>query len=231
MLIIGHRGAPSLIHENTLESFQAALAHNVDGLEFDVQLTADNKLIIYHDFELLYNNQTLLINQVTYDDLQKLSLPYTIPTFEEVIQICPHDKLINIEIKSNVINNTFIVSTILQILQKYNLFQNILISSFNPFVLMTLKTYNPNIKIGQLWSKNSPQPWFITYLSYYKLLPYSFHASITHINTNIANWAHNKEMKLFLYTVNTPTQLEKANRLNADGIFSDYPNILDSNCV
>ena len=95
MLIIGHRGAPSLIHENTLESFQAALAHNVDGLEFDVQLTADNKLIIYHDFELTHNNQKLMINQLSYPDLQNLDLPYHIPTFEEVISICPDDKIIN----------------------------------------------------------------------------------------------------------------------------------------
>ena len=39
MIVFGHRGAPSLAQENTIESFKLALSHNVDGLEFDVQLT------------------------------------------------------------------------------------------------------------------------------------------------------------------------------------------------
>ena len=33
-------------------------------------------------------------------------------------------------------------------------------------------------------------------------------------------------MKLFLYTINTKKQLEKAQQLNAYAIFSDHPNIL-----
>ena len=39
MLIIGHRGAPSLNDENTVDSFKSALSCNVDGIELDVQLT------------------------------------------------------------------------------------------------------------------------------------------------------------------------------------------------
>ena len=41
MIVFGHRGAPSLAQENTIESFKLALSRNVDGLEFDVQLTRD----------------------------------------------------------------------------------------------------------------------------------------------------------------------------------------------
>ena len=54
MIVIGHRGAPSLAHENTLESFNLALLNNVDGLEFDVQLTKDHKYVVYHDYNILY---------------------------------------------------------------------------------------------------------------------------------------------------------------------------------
>tara|TARA_Y100001970_G_scaffold105171_1_gene131743 strand:- start:3591 stop:4286 length:696 start_codon:yes stop_codon:yes gene_type:complete len=231
MLIIGHRGAPSISHENTIESFRAAFNHNVDGIEFDVQLTNDHQSIIYHDFELTHNNQKLMINQLSYPDLQNLDLPYHIPTFEEVISICPDDKIINIEIKSNLIHNQTIIANILNILNQYNLFHNIIISSFNPFVLMELNKHTTKVKIGQLWSGSNSQPWFVTYLSYYKLSPYSFHASIEYITPQMAHWVQKKGMKLFLYTVNTPQQLAKAYSLNADAIFSDYPTILDTNSV
>ena len=59
MLIIGHRGAPSIKHENTIASFQAALNHNVDGLEFDIRLSKDKQIIIFHDATLKrLSNQT-----------------------------------------------------------------------------------------------------------------------------------------------------------------------------
>ena len=231
MLIIGHRGAPSITHENTIESFQTALNLNVDGIEFDVQLTNDHQSIIYHDFELIKNKKKLTINKLTYNDLQNLGLSYHIPTFEEVISICPNDKIINIEIKSNLINNQLIITNILNILNQYNLFQNVIISSFNPFVLMELNKHTNKVKIGQLWSGSNSQPWFVTYLSYYKLSPYSFHASIEYITPKMAQWVKKRGMKLFLYTVNTSQQLDKAYSVNADAIFSDYPNILDTNSV
>jgi glycerophosphoryl diester phosphodiesterase len=40
-LRVGHRGAAALAPENTLEAFEAALAHGVDAIEFDVVLAGD----------------------------------------------------------------------------------------------------------------------------------------------------------------------------------------------
>lgn len=228
MLIIGHRGAPSIKHENTIESFQAALHHHVDGLEFDIQLTQDNKLVVFHDFEILtLKNETQLISEKSLQDIQKNSINYQIPTFEDVIKLCPSNKIINIEIKSNNLFNQFIVFEMLKILKKHSLHKNIIISSFNPFVLLETKKQDSKIKLGLLWSRNIGQPWFITHYSYYKLSPYSFHASINYIDQKMVDWVKSKKMKLFLYTVNTAMQREKAYQLGADGIFSDYPNILE----
>lgn len=48
-LLLGHRGAPRLAHENTLASFRAALLAGLDGLETDLQRTSDGALVISHD--------------------------------------------------------------------------------------------------------------------------------------------------------------------------------------
>ncbi|MFA9460005.1 glycerophosphodiester phosphodiesterase [Thiohalorhabdus sp. Cl-TMA] len=50
MLVIGHRGVrePGCT-ENTLEAFQRAAEQGVDGIETDVRLTRDGRLVLFHD--------------------------------------------------------------------------------------------------------------------------------------------------------------------------------------
>jgi len=50
-LLLGHRGARAekSIPENTLASFDCALAQGCDGFEFDVRLSADGQPVICHD--------------------------------------------------------------------------------------------------------------------------------------------------------------------------------------
>ena len=47
--IEGHRGARGLLAENTLPSFERAIALGVDGLEFDIGLTRDGVPVVHHD--------------------------------------------------------------------------------------------------------------------------------------------------------------------------------------
>lgn len=49
MKVIGHRGAAGLALENTVESIEAAIAAGVDGIEFDIRVTKDGKLVLSHD--------------------------------------------------------------------------------------------------------------------------------------------------------------------------------------
>lgn len=51
-LNIAHRGGADLWPENTLPAFARALEMGVDGLEFDIQLSADGQLMIHHDAQL-----------------------------------------------------------------------------------------------------------------------------------------------------------------------------------
>ena len=46
---IGHRGAKGYVAENTLASFQKAIELGVDGIELDVHLSLDRKVMVIHD--------------------------------------------------------------------------------------------------------------------------------------------------------------------------------------
>ncbi|MDE0308456.1 MAG: glycerophosphodiester phosphodiesterase family protein [Acidiferrobacterales bacterium] len=50
--IIGHRGATGLFPEQTIAGFAKALELGVDGLEMDLAITADRKVVAYHDAAL-----------------------------------------------------------------------------------------------------------------------------------------------------------------------------------
>lgn len=51
-MLVGHRGLSAVYPENTLVSFQNAIACGVDAIEFDVHLTRDGELVVAHDDEL-----------------------------------------------------------------------------------------------------------------------------------------------------------------------------------
>jgi hypothetical protein len=47
--IICHRGSSELAHENTLEAFRATFELGGDGNEFDIRITKDGVLVVFHD--------------------------------------------------------------------------------------------------------------------------------------------------------------------------------------
>jgi glycerophosphoryl diester phosphodiesterase len=49
LIRVGHKGADHVAPGNTIESFQAALEHRVDMIEFDVLRTPDGRLVLAHD--------------------------------------------------------------------------------------------------------------------------------------------------------------------------------------
>ncbi len=53
--LLGHRGARGLLAENTLPSLIKPFEFGADGIEFDLQLSKDNQLVIYHDLRLKSN--------------------------------------------------------------------------------------------------------------------------------------------------------------------------------
>jgi glycerophosphoryl diester phosphodiesterase len=51
LIRVGHKGADHVAPGNTIKSFEAALEHGVDMIEFDVLRTRDGRLVLAHDYE------------------------------------------------------------------------------------------------------------------------------------------------------------------------------------
>ncbi len=110
--MIAHRGLSGLERENTCPAFVAAGVKSYYGIETDVHVTKDGKIIVYHD-----DNLSRLIGidrkleDCTFDELRAFRLKDTdgvtsradlfMPTLEEYIGICKkYDKVAVLELKN-----------------------------------------------------------------------------------------------------------------------------------
>jgi glycerophosphoryl diester phosphodiesterase len=50
-LVVGHRGAPGTEVENTLPSFERALAEGANAIETDLCVTKDGEVVVWHDWD------------------------------------------------------------------------------------------------------------------------------------------------------------------------------------
>ena len=225
---IGHRGAPSLAHENTLGSFRKAIDTGMDGIELDVQFSADKKLVVYHDWSVKCDSGKIeLIENLSWSEIQKIPLngndQNKIPLFTDVLDILNKKFIINIEIKSVHIINTNIEKNVLELIKTYGFENNCVISSFNPFIIRRIKKIDPKILTAFLWSKNDPQFIINTPLWVWICQPDGFHADIVYLDKQLINWVRRKNMSVLTFTVMTQRQLIKAQLLGVDGVFIDDP--------
>ena len=124
MKLIAHRGYKTkYIKENTMEAFNNAFENNFDGIECDVRITKDNKLVICHDaFINRVSNNTGLISSHTYKELLNYNfgtkeVPSKIPLFIDVLTSYKKIKLIELKthidfdsISKYIDNNTYFIS-------------------------------------------------------------------------------------------------------------------------
>lgn len=71
--IFAHRGSAGTHPENTMEAFLAAEMDGADGIELDVQLTADGEIVVIHDLTVdRTTNGSGFVNELTFNELSKL---------------------------------------------------------------------------------------------------------------------------------------------------------------
>jgi glycerophosphoryl diester phosphodiesterase len=145
-LIIAHRGAPSYAKENTIESFEKAMALGADMVEFDVRRTKDNIFIAYHDGFI----QGKTIKALTYRDIRRIAKDqgFDLPTVEGVLKCAGGRIKLDVELKEEGYEKE-----IIELLLKYFKKNQFIITSFNDSSLKTIKGNHPDIKVGLLLGK------------------------------------------------------------------------------
>jgi glycerophosphoryl diester phosphodiesterase len=76
-LAFAHRGGARLAPENTIEAFDAGMRHGADGLELDVHLSRDGRVVVHHDTTLdRTTDRQGPIGRFTADELERVDAGY-----------------------------------------------------------------------------------------------------------------------------------------------------------
>lgn len=220
MQIIAHRGASGEFPENTLLAIKQAVIQHANAIEIDV-FAVENQLIVIHDHHLQRTTNGIgSIYDYTLAELRRLDAGQgqKIPLLQEVLDTLPSDIWLNIELKGE---NT--AEPLLQLLNKrealgYNL-NNLLISSFNHHLLAWLKKHKPQLRLGALI--------YGLLLDYAtvaeQLQAYSLNCDEGFINQTLVDDAHARGLKVYVYTVDQPDDIDRLKSYGVDGIFTNYP--------
>jgi glycerophosphoryl diester phosphodiesterase len=202
-LLLGHRGARAekSIPENTPASFDCALAQGCDGFEFDVRLSADGQPVICHDASM----HGFEIAQTAADQL-------ALPTLRDVLKRYQSSAFLDIELKTSGLE-----AVTVKLLRTYPPVRGYLVSSFLPQVLRTIYGMDATIPLGLicetraqfgLWSKLPVQ-----YVVPQQKL----------VRQNVITKIKDSGKKLYVWTVNSTTDIRRLAERGVDGIISDHP--------
>ena len=161
---LGHRGSGETdpdnpFPESSLNGFTAAIIAGADGVELDVQITADNRPIVIHDDTLdRTTNCTGCVNQMTFDELRLCRLldgegnitDQKLPALLEVYTVVSGDSLVNIEIKtfgddcaSDTVSIETMVVELLDGIETIGVAERTILSSLDESVVELIKRERP----------------------------------------------------------------------------------------
>jgi glycerophosphoryl diester phosphodiesterase len=206
-LLLGHRGARALksIPENTIASFDRALADGCDGFEFDVRLTADNQLVVCHDPHI----GKVEIARASADQLKAL------PQLQDVLARYQESAFLDVELKVSGLEKI-----IASLLKKYPPRRGFVVSSFLPDALLAIRQQDSKIPLGLICETK-------TQLLRWSELPIEY--VIPHYKLADGDLIRQIKLagrKIIVWTVNTPAGIRRFAKHAVDGIISDNTSLL-----
>ena len=226
--VTAHRGFSKVAPENTMPAFQAAMDCGADYIELDLQLTSDGQLVVIHDDKLdRTTNGKGLVERYTYEQLKTLSAgswfskdgefdDVEIPLFSEVLELTGKDIMLNIEIKKSG-DPKKTAEKAVELIEEYGIVNSCYVTSFSYPALKKVKQLNPKIQtafIANLATATS-----------YAQLPYIDAVSMNYlfVNQSVVNSAHHHGKRIFVWTVDRQSEMQKMMALGVDNIITDRP--------
>ncbi len=164
--IFAHRGASTVAPENTLPAFEKALELGADGIELDAQATADDRLVVLHDYNLERTTtgtgplRTRTLAQLAGIDagirFDSAFSGTPIPTLEQVFDLVGDCCVVNVEIKNMDWNGGREPEPLARLIQRRRLHDQVIVSSFNPIALRRMRQLDPSIPLGLLYFDRPP---------------------------------------------------------------------------
>ncbi len=163
-LNLAHRGARKVAPENTLPAFELGMQLGADGVELDVQRSADGHLFVLHDITLDKTTDGRghaasysLAALKEFDAGSYFGEAWrgtAMPTLDEVFDTLPEDAFVNIELKRDSFVRDGLEEATIQFIKRRNVAQRVIVSSFNPVILWRLR--KESFPLALLYAPDQP---------------------------------------------------------------------------
>jgi len=246
-LVIAHQGGAGIWPGNTIYAFQNAVEMGVDVIETDIRQTKDGVLVVSHDeYVDSKSNGIGRVANLSLAELQTLDAAYNwspkegptlpfrgrgiiYPSLEEVFITFP-DMRFNIDMKQS---DPPIYTALCELIRKYNMQDKVVAASFSHetisefrklcpevttsgdetetrnFVFMNLAYlghwYSPNFKVFQVPTRSS---------------------GITIMTPHFVRAAHERNLRVDVWTIDDPEEMDRLIDMGVDGIITDRPDLL-----
>ncbi len=251
-LVFAHRGYGNHAPDNSLEGARIAIQSGLDGVDVDAQFSKDKEIIIFHDVSL--ERFTTGEGRVDAKDVSELrnydlGIKYGngfenvfIHTFEDFVKEVTPTNLLMVELKVSTPKDTGIEKRVAEILEQYNAYDRVYISSFNPVVLYRLKDIDERIRTVFIFMDSGwdPKrvaetkeedrvalPWYLQNEYMRRAIRKIIKPDAVSINKGVAQDTITTLMRkgypVFIWSVNTEEEISEALMEKPYGIISDEP--------
>lgn len=219
--IWAHRGSSGAAPENTLAAFELAVRQGAQGVELDVQRSADGTLVVIHDETVdRTTSGSGRVVDLTADRLQTLG----IPTLAEVLDLlAPTDLRVNVELKNGVEPYPGLETDVEAVTAGSRLAadapERVLYSSFNHRSLARLAALGSRVPRGVLHVEAMVRPWeYAASFGAQALHP----MALTVLAEEVAR-AHEAGMAVHAWTVDDPAAVRQLAAAGVDAVITNVP--------
>lgn len=244
--VISHRGANLVAPQNTIVAFQKSMEIGCDGFETDIHLTKDGIPVVCHNFTIDETSDgNGAIKDMTLEELRTYDFGKykgaefegtKIPTLDEFLslstQMGDKMKVLDIELKSERVGEagTELAQKTIDAVKEHGLFDKLLISSFDPSILVVCKKIDKNCKTGLLYSpdkllgiKICTHP--VTFAK--EIGADALHPFFMCVSKNYVERAHEAGIQVNPWTVNKESTARRLLKWGVDGLITDNPGLMN----
>jgi glycerophosphoryl diester phosphodiesterase len=222
-LVLAHRGANRYAPDNTVPAFRRAVELGADGVELDVHRTADDVLVVRHDAA----SPAGVVSELTSAQVHA-ALP-DVPRLDEVLDVCA-GLLVNVEIKNQPGDGGWDPSEraaelLVELVARRGGRDDVLVSSFNLASVDRVRSLAPALPTALLtWGTDPFEGLQIAEAHGHGAL----HPDVRSVAARaaaITARAHERGMRLNVWTVNDPAALARLDAAGVDALITDVPDV------
>lgn len=230
-VLIAHRGAAADAPENTIAAFELALEQGADGLDLDVHLSADEHPVVIHDFTLERTTDGAgPVGALRVRELKRLDAGgwrdrrfggQRVQTLQEVFERFRDRTRFWLELKGGSALYPGLEERVVSTIEIYDVVDRVLVQCFDPVTLATVRSLNPEIRVGALVARDPLDPALLR-----PDAPDAICPAIGMCSEDLVGAIRRAARDCYVWTVNEPALVDRLVGWGVSGIITDRPGAL-----